>query len=226
MENLTNYISHHTWILTAMFIIVILAFIFMIIYTIVTISKNTKKRKEFISEMKVGDEEPKNKFGQALPKFYDTFKEEDININIGDILNHKKYGKIKVIDKYRNLIEIQHIDKPELQPEIIIFDPDNYNWTSQAEIIQKPKSRERNIIYQPERTGRGRPKKGIKYHIPQKIQMQPEIQIETPIQFEIGDTLKHKIFGPGELLEIQDDKLIIKFADKIRKIAYKPEYFI
>ena len=70
---------------------------------------------------------PKDKYGNIMPKLNDLIEDESF-VEIGDILNHKKFGKGEIIDKTGNIIDIQFFD-----PKIIrqlLFKPELFIWNS------------------------------------------------------------------------------------------------
>jgi len=67
-------------------------------------------------------------YGRPISKLNDIKSDEQSFVQVGDILNHKKFGRGDVISVNGNLIEIDFFEN-ELGTKKLIFKPELFNWT-------------------------------------------------------------------------------------------------
>jgi len=178
---------------------------------------------------------PLGRYGNPMQPLKDVEKDISIPLKVGDIINHKKFGKGIVVDIVGNLIDIKF--EKYSKSKQIIYDYDIFNWNKVEAEIEQPKLKQiptkapRMLIdtMKPNTIKRFKdfPVKP-EFENPKNRFGKSMTKIEDskkPIPVEIGDILNHNKFGIGEVVGIIDNKLEIKFNNEIKKILYKPEFF-
>ena len=67
-------------------------------------------------------------YGRPISKLNDIKSDEQSFVQVGDVLNHKKFGRGEVMSVNGNLIEIDFFEN-ELGTKKLIFKPELFNWT-------------------------------------------------------------------------------------------------
>lgn len=173
---------------------------------------------------------PLDRKGNPMTPFKD-FKKEDSSVpfQVGNIINHKNFGKGEILDINDDLLEI----KFGSETKFIIYDPDIF--VDKIRTIEQPKIKQMASDKKPKmlidtikpktvKTFRDFPiKQGFE---PPKNSKPIKIEdIKRPNSIEIGDILNHINFGFGEVIDINNNILTIKFKYETKKILYKPELF-
>ena len=71
----------------------------------------------------------KDRFGKVIPKLQDIKSDTESFVQVGDILNHKKFGKGNIINVDGNIITIDLFDS-DYGIKKFVFNPEHYNWNT------------------------------------------------------------------------------------------------
>jgi len=180
---------------------------------------------------------PLDKYGNPMRTLKDIEKDIDIPLQVGDIVDHKKFGKGEVLSIDGNLIEIKFITKTEM----IIYYYNAFNWNDENKTkIEKPKLRQIPTKTPKMLIDTILPKPTKKLNNFKNFSVKPELEDPKNIYgksmskigkievspFKIGDTVNHKKFGIGKVITINNNNtLSIEFITGLKTVSYKPELF-
>ena len=175
---------------------------------------------------------PLDRYGNPMKTLKEV--EQDIKIphQIGDIIYHRKFGKGEILNIDGNLLEI----KFGSEVKFIIYDPNIF--IDKIETNETPKIKQMFSDKKPKMLVDTIKPKTIRTFKDFSIKPEPQIpknrfgrpmtkieDIKRQNSVEIGDILNHKKFGYGEVIDINNNILTIKFKSEIKKILYNPELF-
>lgn len=203
--------------------------------------KAEEKKKEERIEKRKKEREEQRKLSKIIPKDrYDKEMkplagfENDIiaPLNVGDIIKHKRFGEGEILDIDGSLLEIKF--KSEKDIKYIIYNPEKIELVESEYKIEEPKKEilDKPIKYldipkKPKNINKYRDfTKNKEIEIPNKTPMTIFRNIEQPVNIKVGDILNHKNFGAGEVIDINNNILTIKFDTETKRVLYKPELFI
>ena len=169
---------------------------------------------------------PVNVYGNPLKKLSDVTSDVEIPLQVGDTVFHKRFGKGEVLDINGNLVEIKF--NSMIKSSLLVYDHGIFDWNKTEEdnvpkekkYTMPTKAPKMLIDRMVRRTPKREPKKT---EIESKYKELPTLFKKQP--YKIGDTVNHKKFGEGEIIDIKDNILSIKFSDGLKKVFYKSELF-
>ncbi len=193
--------------------------------------REERRQKEREEQKKLLLKPPVNRYDKEMKSLTRFEKNVDIPLIVGDTIKHKRFGKGEIIDIDGDLLEIKFYSQKDIKfiiynPEYIELDEPDYKIEIPKEpILDKPiKYLDKSI--KPKNIDKYRDfTKNKELEIPNKIPITKFNDVKTQIDAKIGDTLNHIKFGIGEVLDINNNILTIKFGDTIKKVLNKPEFF-
>lgn len=194
--------------------------------------REEKRQKQKEEQKKQLDIELKGRFGGKMASLKGFEKDVTTPLTVGDIINHKNFGNGEILDIDGDLLYIKFYSHKDAKH--IIYNPEKIEIVESDYKIEEPKKQiiDKPTIY----LDKPKKQKNIdkyrdfhrkkEFEIPNKAPITKFDDIKPSITVKIGDTLNHNKFGVGEVIDINNNILTIKFDNEIKRVLYKPELFI
>ena len=197
--------------------------------------REEKRQKEKEEQRKLLLKTPVNRFDKEMKSLKGFEKDVTTPINVGDVIKHKLFGEGEILDVDGDLLEIKFNSYKDIKH--IIYDPKFIELVETDYKIEEPKKQiiDKPTIYlDPPKIPKNMDKyrdytRKKEFEPPKNIYGTPMAKLDDTGEVNnvnVGDILNHKKFGIGEVIDINNNILSIKFDKEIKKVLYKPEVFI